>query len=234
MTDQTSASPATSDAAEASAPPVSPPTAPKKPITQGKPGLRDRLPDSGFAWFKQLPSFRLRTNPDFQLISQEALDTLLVGVSPAVAQRICDDIQFMEQDVLRLFRQRDVEAKMQQNRYRLYQVIYIGLAALATMFGSLQALALSGHASWVPILGFIETCIALSATFLSTLGSREAPLPAWLDQRRRAETLRREYFRFLTNLPPYDKLEGYQRKTTLVQRAAAINKGDFPVEEAHS
>ena len=104
MSDETSASPATGSDATASTPPVNPAPTPKKPITQGRPGIRDRLPDSSFAWFKQLPTFRLRSTADFQLIPQEELNALLVGVSPAVAQRICDDIQFMEQDLLRMFR----------------------------------------------------------------------------------------------------------------------------------
>jgi hypothetical protein len=72
--------------------------------------------------------------------------------------------------------------------------------------------------------------VALLATFLATISGRESPLPIWLNNRRRAEQLRREYFRYLMNLPPYDSIEGYQRQMAASRRAADINRGVFPEE----
>jgi hypothetical protein len=64
--------------------------------------------------------------------------------------------------------------------------------------------------------------------FLATISGRSAPLPNWLNNRRRAEHLRREYFRFLMHLPPYDEPVVYKRQELLSERAADINRGVNP------
>jgi hypothetical protein len=201
-------------------------------MTQGKTGFRS----SWAAWARDLPQFPRfnppEPDPAFQLIEQKQLREVLKGFDEEVIQTIEADLQFMDHELLRLFRQRDHEAKLQQNRYRLFQIFFIGLAAVATMIGSIQALLLSDNAHLVPVFAFFETAIALAATFLATISGREAPLPLWLANRRRAELMRREYFRYLINLPPYDSLEGIQRRTTLSRRAADINRGVDPDERA--
>ncbi len=237
MSDQASTAP--SSGGQGGTPAVPSPTdqtksePPKAPISQGKPGFRDQLPD-WMAWVRQLPSLHIKAEPNFQLVNQEELNNLLQKAKPDVANRISGDIQFMEHDLLRLFRERDLEAKTQQNRYRLYQIALILLAAVATIIGSLQALVLNNQPKLVLVLGLSETAVALFSTFLVQLGSREPPLPLWLNNRRRAESLRREYFRYLINLPPYDTLEGYKRKLALADRAASIYAGKFPAEETQS
>jgi hypothetical protein len=237
MSDQSSTTPSSGGQGGT---PVAPPPAsqtkpePRKlPISQGKPGIRDRLPE-WMAWVKQLPSLHIQADPNFQLVNEGDLNYLLQKAKPEVAKRVRDDVQFMEHDLLRLFRERDLEAKVQQNRYRLYQIAYILLAAVATIIGSLQALLLNSQPKLVLALGLCETAVALFSTFLVQLGSREPPLPLWLSNRRRAESLRREYFRYLINLPPYDTLEGYKRKLALSDRAASIYAGKFPAEETQS
>ena len=153
------------------------------------------------------------------------------NIDAAAIKRIETDMQFLEAELLRLFRDRDYEASMQQNRYRLVQIGYIVLAALATLFGSLQALALnSADNRLLPWMAFAETLVALIVTFLATVSGREPPLPLYLTNRRRAESLRREYFRYLMNLPPYDSVEGPQRRVMLSSRSADINRGVFPDE----
>jgi hypothetical protein len=129
---------------------------------------------------------------------------------------------------LRLFRVRDYQAKFQQNRYRQYQIAYMLLATAATIAGSLLAISLRDTPQSAPFWGLVETLIALGATFLSALSTREPPLPLWIENRRIAEQLRREYFRFLMDLEPYDALEGYDRRSTLSMRAARINRGALP------
>ncbi|HLU08253.1 MAG TPA: DUF4231 domain-containing protein [Oceanobacillus sp.] len=199
-----------------------------EPSTQGKTGFRKSRP----AWFRDLPQFPTfkptEPDPNYQLIDPEKLREVLKGFDEEIIQRIQDDIQFMDYELLRLFRERDHEAKLQQNRYRLFQIFFIGLAAIATMIGSIQALMINNNPAIVPFFAFLETVVALMATFLATISGREAPLPLWLSNRRRAEHLRREYFRFLVNLPPYDSVEGYQRRTLLSKRAAEIADGIDP------
>jgi hypothetical protein len=184
------------------------------------------------AWIQELPtlSFPTEADPNFQLIDKAKLEAALQNTDPAARQHVVEDLEFLEGEILRLFRERDHEAKNQQNRYRLYQLAYIFLAALAGMIGSIQAIALSHSPNALPFWAFLETVVALIVTYLATISGREAPLPIWLTNRRRAEQLRREYFRYLMNMPPYDELEGYHRQTELSKRVANINRGVYPEE----
>jgi hypothetical protein len=181
---------------------------------------------------KELPRLRFEPpEPDINapLINPEELQALLAAY-PNEKGEIEADIEYMSHELLRLFRQRDHEAKLQQNRYRLYQIMYLVLAATAATFGAAQALALAGNPDTVPIWSLLETIVALLVVFLASLSGREAPLPLWLVNRRRAEQLRREYFRYLMHIPPYDEPVVYKRQTVLSERAADINRGVNPDE----
>ncbi|MFO7321131.1 MAG: DUF4231 domain-containing protein [Chloroflexota bacterium] len=183
------------------------------------------------AWMQELPRLRFTPEePDVKapLVDPVELETLLADVDPQVVARVKEDIRFLEYELLRLFRQRDHAAKKHQNRYRKYQLAFVLLASLATLIGSLQALSLASNPQIMPVFAFGETVVALLATFLATISGRESPMPLWITNRRRAEQLRREYFRYLANLPPYDEVEGYRRAMLLSRRAAEINRGDFP------
>jgi hypothetical protein len=197
---------------------------------QGKTGRRASwLPE----WVKQLPYVRLPApDPKFKLIDDADLNKILVNASPEAAKQINDDLTFLDQELTRFFRDRDAEAANQQNRYRLYQIGYIVLAAIATMLGALQAISITNAREIVPLMAFFETLIALFATYLATITGREPPMQLWLVNRRRAEALRREFFRYLMDMSPYDTLDGYQRRITLSQRAADINRGQFPDNSA--
>ncbi len=199
-----------------------------QPITQAvRGGWRAMMP----AFVQELPQLRFSSapNPAFRLIEQKHIDAIKT-LYPEAAARIDADIAFMEYELLRLFIERDYAAKSNQNRYRVYQLLFLTLATFATLIGSFQALALNSSPEWLPIWAFLETIIALLATFVATVSGREPPLPRWLDNRRRAEQLRREYFRYLMNLPPYNTLTGYKRQVELSRRAADINRGMFPEE----
>lgn len=188
------------------------------PMTQ-EPGFRNNWP----VWLKDFP--RLRFPPprtDFQFVASDALKGL---VAP-------EDLDVLEAEVLRLFRVHDYEAKKQQNRYRLYQIGFIILAMFATLFGSLQALMINTATTLLPWFSFAETVIALMATYLATISGREPPLPEWLNERRKAEGLRREYFRFVMNLEPYCTIpDAPARRITLADRATDINRGRFPDDQ---
>lgn len=209
------------------------PGAPKQPNTQEKAGFRAGQP----AWIKQLPRLKFPETPNasYKLIPEDELfNVILKDASPEAKARIKEDLDFLDHELLRLFRERDFEASTNQNRYRLFQIGFMLLAAAATIVGSLQGLALSSIADIVPLLALIETIIALTTTYLATISGREPALPQWLSNRRRAEYLRREYFRFLMNLRPYDSVDGYQRKLLLSTRAANINRGIYPDQLAEN
>jgi hypothetical protein len=198
----------------------------KQPTTQEKLDYRQYWP----AWAKQLPRLRFAGEPDknYQLIDPVKLEALLAQADPASKARILADMEFMKHELMRLFRQRDFEASKQQNRYRLYQIAFMGLASLATLVGSFQALSLNSNPDIVPLFALLETILALLTTYLATISGREAPLPLWLQNRRRAEYLRREYFRYLMQTAPYNIEDDTERKLLLSKRAANINRGDYP------
>jgi hypothetical protein len=205
-------------------------TATHEPSTQGRVNFRKRLP----VWVQELPQFgRFQpTEPDqtYCLLEKEKLEEVLTDIPESIKQEIYEDIDFMDYELLRLFRQRDYNAKHNQNRYRRLQINFLILAVLATLVGSLQVITLSGIPEIMPVFAFLETVIALLTAFLAAVGGREPPQELWLANRRRAEQLRREYFRFLTRMPPYDEVKGYQRRMLLSQRAADINRGMYPQE----
>lgn len=195
--------------------------------TQERKNFRKNWP----SWIKQLPKNRFNPpNPNFQLIDRDGLLKVLGehGAEQDAIDRIVEDMDFLDHELLRLFRDRDYGASNQQNRYRKYQIYFSVLAALATIIGAFQALAVNDWPNVMPWLAFGETVVALITTYIATISGREPPLPNWLTNRRHAEYLRREYFRYLMNLTPYDAIEGYERKQLLSIRAANINRGIYP------
>lgn len=205
------------------------PTQKDATVTQEKTGFRQNWP----VWLRQMPQMTFPPpDPNFVIIKQEDVERILVGKDAKAIQQIKDDIAFLDKELVRLFRDRDYEAKYQQNRYRVIQIAYMTLATVATLIGSVLALMLNTAPNLVPWLAFAETIIALLTTYIATVSGREPPLPLWLENRRKAEHLRREYFRYLMNLEPYDELDGFRRRQTLSERAANINRGFFPETQA--
>ena len=212
---------------------VTPETPPQEEefVTQKDTNFRERLP----AWLRQFPYPRFPPRkPNFQLIDPQKLAKELENADADAVAKIQADIEFLDNELLRLFRERDYRASHEQNRYRMYQIGYMLLAALAGLIGALQALTLTGDPQWAATFAFLETAVAAFVTYLATIRGHEPPLPAWLMHRRRAEYLRREYFRFLLNLSPYDEVVGPRRKQLLSERAADINRGVFPDKQATS
>ncbi len=201
-----------------------------EPTTQERRGFRSGWP----VWVQQLPSLSFQKKPRdrYQLINGKALNEVMKEVDTEILNNIKRDRKFLDHELMRLFRERDFEASRQQNRYRKHQLFFMLLAALATLIGSLQALALTGNPGIVPLFALIETIIALMTTYLATVSGREPAMPLWLQNRRRAEYMRREYFRYLMNLPPYDEVVGFERQLMLSARAADINRGVYPDQEA--
>lgn len=201
------------------------------PVTQGKqvvshnPSLWSQL------YVRNMPD---APNEDYHLISENRLLQVIIDAPQEQREVLCHqltrDVAVLEAELMDLLRQCDHEAKVYQNRYRTYQLRFILFAALATVFGGLQALAASSSTSLIGVFAFIETVIALYVTYLATLAGREPLLELWLTNRRKAEQMRREYFRFLMHLPPYEGLKPPFDRVQLAKRAAEINRGRYPAE----
>ncbi|MBK8031369.1 MAG: DUF4231 domain-containing protein [Chloroflexi bacterium] len=138
----------------------------------------------------------------FQLVSKEELRDYLRDEDPVAVREMESDVDFLEFELMRLFRERDYAAKLQQNRYRLYVIIFLLLAAFAAVFAVIiLALLILMQLQLIPFVALFETIVALLGIFLTTISGREPPLQLWLSYRRRAEQLRREYFRYLFGCP---------------------------------
>jgi hypothetical protein len=192
--------------------------------SMGKHNFRKGLPE----WMRQLPIIRLKYDDEFRLIDPVELEAYLQSVDANTRKRIEEDIKTLETELLWMFRDRDFQAKQQQNRYRSYQLGYMLLASIATIIGALQVITLNALPSWLPWFAFAETIVALFTTFIATVQGSRPPLQLWLLNRRRTEYLRREYFRFLADAPPYDGLRDTDRRRMLARRAADINRGVDP------
>lgn len=184
-------------------------------------------------WVRQLPIFRMKYQDDFRLIDPDELEKTLEdvdGLDVETKTRILEDMAVLERELLWMFRQRDFQAKLQQNRYRSFQLGYMLLASLATLIGSFQVITLNVYPGWLPWFAFAETIVALFTTFIATIQGNRPPLQLWMLNRRRAEYLRREYFRFLADAEPYDALHDADRRRMLARRAADINRGVDPAD----
>ena len=207
---------------------------PDDPISQEADSSRKRRWFGLFkkpAFMKDFPNLRMPpADEEFQLLPEEQLEEILRKASPEVAQEVQQDIKLLEEELFHYFRDRDRQASVFQNRYRLYQMWYVLLAFLATILGAAQALA--AGTQWLPWFAFGETLIALAATMIATISSFEPPFPKWIQNRRIAEFLRQEYFRYLMRAEPYDHFNSVaRRKMHLARRAAEINQGLNPNRE---
>lgn len=184
---------------------------------------------------KDFPKWKLPDpDPNFQLIPEKELDKLFdeKDVPANTRKEIKDDMQFLQEEMFHLFTKSDYQAKSYQNDYRRYQLWFILLAFFATLVGSGQAVV-SGRDiadTWLPTLAFVETVVALLATFVASISAFDPPMNKWIQNRRIAEYMRQEYFRYLTGVDPYDeyRLDQPRREMLLARRVAEINQGKHP------
>jgi hypothetical protein len=183
------------------------------------------------SFMRDFPKFfgKLETKSKFSMLDEARLENLLSQYSPEIQAQIREDIEVLKTNLLDFFREHDTEAKIQQNRHRKHQMIYVGLAFVATVIGGGQAIATGRSETALIILATLETFVALGATYVANLTGSESPMQKWIQSRRIAEFLRQEYFRYILRLDPYDHITDEGRlKLHLAQRAAQINKGNHP------
>lgn len=182
------------------------------------------------AMFQEFPSWRLTSRQEFSFIDKAELETILKDAPDDVKEEILADMHVLEIELLnRFFKERDFEATRHQNRYRRYLVIYITLAFVATILGSAQAYAIAAWPEALTTIALMETVVALVATMVATISTSEPPFTEWIENRRIAEFLRQEYFRYLLRIDPYDRFTVKARRDMfLARRAAEINSGKYP------
>ena len=200
-----------------------PPPTPSDPTSKSRRRFRLR----NITMFKDLPYIWKYAPPSYPLI-QEPLDELLKGVDKSLADQVREDMQMLQPRLFKYFTELDRDALIAQNQYRRTQVGYIILAALATLLGALQGLAYSGDSNdLLAIFAFSETVVALLAVLLAQVGHSREALDTWITKRRSAEGLRREFFRFLMYLDPYDYKDEVERYELLNQRVSDLYGGQL-------
>jgi hypothetical protein len=182
------------------------------------------------AMFQEFPGWKVTPREDFGFIDKNELELILKDAPVDVKEEILADMHVLEIELLnRFFKERDFEATRHQNRYRRFQITYISLAFVATILGSAQAYAIAAWPEALTTIALMETVVALVATMVATISTSEPPFTEWIENRRIAEFLRQEYFRYLLRIDPYDGFAvKAKRDMFLARRAAEINSGKYP------
>jgi hypothetical protein len=130
------------------------------------------------------------------------------------------DLTTIDEVVGPVFREFDLTALRAQNRYWAQQVVLIGVTALTTAFGSVQAAY--SHQVWP---GIVVAVLGVLSAAVAELGGERTAERTYLEQRNRAERLRSAAFAYLAELPPYT---GPERRFELVRAVADVAAGREP------
>ncbi len=130
---------------------------------------------------------------------------------------IAHDIKDLNEYLLPTFFQFSQQSKHYQNRYYLYQWVFVIGAFLTTVFGAVATLYYDPPGATTTVNGIQQTMSYLTAligaitAFFTALSNRGEPHKRWGKNRRLAEELRMHYFSYLSHLPPYDTPERVQK-----------------------
>ncbi|MCA9915138.1 MAG: DUF4231 domain-containing protein [Anaerolineae bacterium] len=177
-------------------------------------------------------------NENYKLIDPEEYNRICTrlkkrldpGELEKAHERLEADLRDLNRELMPLFRELDLRAKVSQNQYRAFQIGFMFLAALTTFVGSLQLFVVGDPGNnGIAIIGLIETLLSLATVFLVNIQGNESPYSKWLTSRQRAEQLRREYFRYLADASPYNEQFAIpKRRLLMARRATSINEGKDP------
>jgi hypothetical protein len=144
-------------------------------------------------------------------------------IAPKVADdypELADDIAIVDREVGPAFREADLAAQGNQNRYRRQQVIIIFGSALLAGFGGLQAVF--PEQRWPGlVLGLLGALLAVLSTAVNDLNALER----FMSERVKAERLRSACFRFLSRTGRY---AGPDRVSVLRRVVNTIRAGEEP------
>lgn len=142
------------------------------------------------------------------------------GKLPAHHPIIAHDAQDLAQYLLPTFFQYSQKSKYYQNRFYMYQWIFVIGAFLTTLFGALATLfytppnelqqAVTG-VNWQQIMSILTTIVGGLTAFTTALSNRGEPQKRWGKTRRLSEELRMHYFSYLSHLAPYDTPDRVQK-----------------------
>jgi len=171
------------------------------------------------------------TEDDFQkLIRNEGFVSWKLWDGPEdVSQHpiLLRDLKDLEQYLLPSFFEFSQKSKYYQNRFYLYQWIFVVGAFTTTVFGTIAALftipagtevvatsVLTNNVNWQQIASIATAVVGAVTAFITTLSNRGDPQKRWGKTRRLTEELRFHYFTYLSHMEPYhtsDRLQKMRR-----------------------
>jgi hypothetical protein len=192
------------------------------PLADGPDALRDvlgellrarrpRSPRQRIPPLAVMPRLRFHPEPPGSLFAPGA------GARyPELRQRLAD----ADAVVHPAFASCDVEAQVEQNRYRWFVVLAILGGLLTTAFGAVQAWLQS--AAWP---GVVVATLGAASSAITTVARRQGSLQNYLSARIRAERLRSLYFEYLATRPEADRAAHREQVRALELRVAEIESG---------
>ena len=201
------------------------------PITQGRMDFRKRLP----VWIQEMPQFgKFRTRRARSEL--QASEERGSGERPERRPRdhskrnLSTIMDFMDYELLRLFRQRDYTAKYNQNRYRRQQIYFLILAVAATLVGSLQVVGPQHERRNDAAVRLYGNFVALLDGLSGGAGWARIAAGIVADQ---PPSCRTDAPRILPLPHPHAPLRRSHRVSSpdaVFERAADINRGMYPQE----
>lgn len=165
------------------------------------------------ALFNRRPRLRLRLPAESVLIPADRIEAY-----PALE----GDLRTVNEVLTPVYSEHDLGALRAQNSYWTQQVLLIGVTALTTAFGSVQAAY--SHQVWpgvvVAVLGVLSAAVA-------GLGEERAAQRTYLEHRTKAERLRSMAFEYLAELPPFTG-SNQDRRLKLASAVGDVAQGREP------
>lgn len=130
------------------------------------------------------------------------------------------DLAVIDEIIVPAFSGYDIDAQRAQNIYYRQQVILIGVGALTSGFGAVQAAL--GQMAWP---GIVVGALGAFSAATAALAQERRAQRAYLDNRTKAERLRAAAFAYLAELQPFAETD---RRVKLAQAVADVAQGKEP------
>jgi hypothetical protein len=131
---------------------------------------------------------------------------------------IRQDLDDLDEYLLPTFFEFSQKSKYYQNRFYLYQWVFIIGAFITTVLGTLASLYYNpnpeGREEYVIIqqsLSYATAAVGALTAFVTALSNRNEPQKRWAKNRRLAEELRMLYFQYLAHLEPFHEPDRVQK-----------------------
>jgi hypothetical protein len=139
------------------------------------------------------------------------------------------DLEDLDEHLLPAFWEFNQKAKHYQNRFYLYQWIFMGGALLTTFLGALTTYTytLDNARDFPEIAGIMTALVSGVTAYFNYVSDQGSPQKRWAKTRRLTEELRTNYYRYLAHLQPYHETDRVQqmRKMVITVRRKEVSDG---------